>query len=127
MVRSPPCRFCRESLLQAGRDPRLPGQQGVLRSSCLSKQISCLVRYAGWTSAVSSRMAWEACRVVPHRRRDSSCHTQEAGVVLTHRWHMATGDKEGMAVTVSGTMAVNKGVWVGDPWCWSLCPPSWCF
>lgn len=46
-------------------------------------------------------MAWEACRVVPHRRRDSSCHTQEAGVVLSHRWHMATGDKEGMAVTVS--------------------------
>lgn len=28
--------------------------------------------------------------------------------------------KEGMAETVSGTMAVNRGVWVGDPWCWSL-------
>lgn len=47
MVRSPPCRFCRESLLQAGRDPRLSGQQGVLRSSCLSKQISWLGMLAG--------------------------------------------------------------------------------
>lgn len=89
VIRSPPCRFCRESLLQAGCDPRLPGQQGVLRSSC------CLVRYAGRTSAVYSRTEWEACRVVPHRRRDSSCHTQEAGVVLSHRWQWLWGIRRG--------------------------------
>lgn len=42
-------------------------------------------------------------------------------------WTMDTGDKEGMAVTVSGTKAVNRGVWVGDPWCWSLSAFLVCF
>lgn len=53
------------------------------------------------------------------RKLEWSCHTGGT------RLRGAGGDKEGMAVTVSGTMAVNRGVWVGDPWCWSLCPPSW--
>lgn len=35
-------------------------------------------------------------------------------------WTMATWDKEGMVMTVSGTMEVNRDVWVGDPWYWSL-------
>lgn len=40
---------------------------------------------------------------------------------------MDMGAKEGMVVTVSGTMVVNRWVWVGDPWCWSLSVFLVCF